>query len=374
METHIKTKMQALLELGQSVWLDHLHRRMTRSDELRALIEAGLRGMTSNPTIFEHAIANGSDYDDAVRRAEAARTDREVFEAIEIEDVREAADQFRGVYDSTDGGDGFVSIEISPALARDTDGSAAEARRLWKAVDRPNVMIKIPGTREGWGAIESCLADGININITLLFSVEHYRAVTEAYLRALETRIAQGLSVEQLASVASVFVSRVDTEIDKRIAAGGDSLVALRGKVAIASARLAYAAFLEITQSPRWRALEAKGARKQRLLWASTGTKNPDYSDVLYVESLIGPETIVTVPPETLKLFEDHGRISLTLDHDQIREARRVLDRLADGGIEFGDVNRTLEDEGIAKFAKSFDRLLHVIAGKRNAAPVAFSG
>ena len=277
METPTKTKMQALLDVGQSVWLDYLHRRMTRSGELRALIEDGLRGMTSNPTIFEHAIASGTDYDDEVTSVEAATTDREVFEVVAIEDVREAADQFRGVYDSTDGSDGFVSIEISPTLARDTDGSVAEARRLWKAVDRPNAMIKIPGTREGWGAIESCLSEGININITLLFSVEHYRAVAEAYLRALEARIAQGLSIEKLASVASLFVSRVDTEVDKRIAAGGDSLAALRGKVAIASARLAYATFLEIMQSPRWRALEAKGAKRQRLLWASTGTKNPEY-------------------------------------------------------------------------------------------------
>jgi transaldolase len=326
--------------------------------------------MTSNPTIFEHAIASGSEYDDEVTRAGAARTDREVFEAIAIEDVREAADEFRGVYDSTDGSDGFVSIEISPRLARDADGSLAEARRLWKAVDRPNVMIKIPGSREGWGAIESCLSDGININITLLFSVEHYRAVAEAYLRALEARIAHGLSIGRLASVASVFVSRVDTEVDKRIAARGGSLADLRGKVAIASARLAYATFLEITQSPRWRALEAKGARKQRLLWASTGTKNREYSDVLYVESLIGPDTIVTVPPETLKLFEDHGTISPTLQSDHLREARRVLDQLANGGIEFSEVNHTLEEEGIAKFAKSFDTLLRVIAEKRNAASI----
>ncbi len=361
-----KTKMQALLERGQSVWLDYLHRRMTRSGELRALIDRGLRGMTSNPTIFEHAIASSTDYDDELTELASTRTDREVFETLAIEDVREAADLFRTVYDSTDGSDGFVSIEVSPRVARDTESSVTEARRLWKAVDRPNVMIKIPGTREGWAAIERCLSEGININITLLFSVEHYRAVAEAYLRALEARIAQGQSIEKLASVASVFVSRVDTEVDKRIAAEGDSLTALRGKVAIASARLAYATFLEITQSARWRTLEAKGAKKQRLLWASTGTKNSEYSDVLYVESLIGPDTIVTVPPETLKLFEHHGTISPTLEADQMRDARRVMDRLADGGIDFRDVNLTLEEEGIRKFAKSFDRLLSVIAEKRN--------
>jgi transaldolase len=365
MPTPTKTKMQALLDLGQSVWLDYLHRRMTRSGELRALIDDGLRGMTSNPTIFEHAIASSTDYDDELELA-SARTDREVFETLAIEDVREAADLFRKVYESTDGSDGFVSIEVSPRLARDTEGSVTEARRLWKAVDRPNAMIKIPGTREGWAAIERCLSEGININITLLFSVEHYRAVAEAYLRALEARIARAQSIERLASVASVFVSRVDTEVDKRITAEGDSLAALRGKVAIASARLAYATFMEITQSPRWRALEAAGAKKQRLLWASTGTKNPEYSDVLYVESLIGPDTIVTVPPETLTLFEHHGTILPTLESDQIRDARHVMDRLADGGIDFRDVNLALEKEGIEKFAKSFNRLLSVIAEKRN--------
>jgi transaldolase len=365
METPTNTKMQALLNLGQSVWLDYLHRRMTRSGELRDLIDDGLRGMTSNPTIFEYAIASSSDYDDELTEMASARTDREAFETLALEDVREAADVFRGIYDLTDGRDGFVSIEVSPRLARDTEGSVSEARRLWTAVGRPNVMIKIPGTREGWPAIERCLSEGININITLLFSVEHYRAVAEAYLRALETRIARGESIEKLASVASVFVSRVDTELDKRIAARGDSVAGLRGKVAVASARLAYATFLEITQSPRWRTLEAKGARKQRLLWASTGTKNPEYSDVLYVESLIGPDTIVTVPPETLKLFEDHGTISPTLKDDELRDARRTMEAMAAGGIDFRDVNVTLEDEGIQKFMKSFDRLLNVIAEKR---------
>ncbi len=360
------TTMKDLIEVGQSVWLDYLHRRMTRSGELQALIDAGLRGMTSNPTIFEHAIGS-ADYDDRLSMlTSSAMTDREIFETLAIEDVGEAADLFRGVYDSTGGSDGFVSIEVSPKLARDTEGSVAEARRLWRAVDRPNVMIKIPGTREGWPAIQRCLSEGININITLLFSEEHYRAVAEAYLSALEMRIAQGLPIDKLASVASVFVSRVDTEVDKRIQARGDSLLELRGKVAIASARLAYATFLEITHSARWRVLEAQGARKQRLLWASTGTKNPAYSDVLYVESLIGPDTIVTVPPETLKLFEHHGTISPGLGDGQMRDARRVMDALGDGGIDFRDVNGTLEEEGIEKFVKSFDGVLHVIAEKRD--------
>jgi transaldolase len=361
-----KTKMQRLLDLGQSVWLDYLHRRMTRSGELRTLIDDGLRGMTSNPTIFQQAIAGSRDYDDDLTRlASSPQTDREVFETLAIEDVREAADVFREVYDTTDGQDGFVSLEVSPTLARDTEGSVNEARRLWQAVDRPNVMIKIPGTREGWPAIERCLAEGVNINITLLFSVEHYRAVAEAYLTALETRIAQGASIERLASVASIFVSRVDTEVDKRIQVLDKSAAALRGKVAIASARRAYATFLEITRNARWRALEAKGARKQRLLWASTRTKNPEYSDVLYLESLIGADTIATVPPETLKLFEHHGSISPTLGGDQLRDARRVMDTVADSGIDFRDVNRTLEREGIEKFATSLDELVRRIAEKR---------
>jgi transaldolase len=367
MEKPTTTKMKQLLNLGQSVWLDDLHRGMTRSGELQALIDDGLRGLTSNPTIFEHAIGGGTAYDDELARlASAPKTDREVFETIAIEDVREAADLFRQVYDSTDGGDGFVSLEVSPQVARDTDGSVNETRRLWKAVNRPNVMIKIPGTREGLPAIERCLSEGININITLLFSVDHYQAVADAYVRALETRVDRGQAIERVASVASLFVSRVDTEIDKRIRARGGSLPDLQGKVAIAGARLAYASFLEMTRSVRWRALEAKGARRQRLLWASMGTKNPAYSDVLYLESLIGPETIATVPPETLRLFQDHGRISNVLGDNTAGEARSVMNELAEAGIDFADVNRTLEDQGIDRFARSFDTLLAAIGRKRS--------
>ncbi len=369
METSPPVKMRALLSVGQSVWLDYLHRHMTRSGELQALIDHGLRGMTSNPTIFEHAIGGSADYDDDLAGlASSPKSDREVFETLAIQDVREAADLFRPVYRATSGADGFVSLEVSPGVARDTDGSVTEARRLWQAVDRPNVMIKIPGTREGWPAIERCLEEGININITLLFSVEHYQAVAEAYLRALEARVARRQSIDRVATVASLFVSRVDTEIDRRIAARGDSaLRPLRGQAAIAGARLAYATFTELSRSARWRALEAKGARPQRLLWASTGTKNPEYSDVKYVESLIGPDTIATVPPDTLKRFEDHGRISNALDPRRAGEARRVIDALAAGGIDFADVNRTLEDEGIEKFARAFDELRAAIARARRA-------
>ena len=364
----VKTTMEALLALGQSVWLDYLSRGLTRSGGLQALIDDGLRGMTSNPTIFEHALEQSNDYDAALSTlAPSSRTDRELFETLAIEDVREAADLFRPVYDSTDGGDGFVSLEVSPRLAHDTDGSVAEAHRLWKALDRPNVMIKIPGTREGWPAIEQCLADGININITLLFSVQHYQAVANAYLRALEARVAHGRSIDSVASVASFFVSRVDTEIDKRIQARGGPVLELRGNVAIASAHVAYATFLAITRTDRWRALEARGAKPQRLLWASTGTKNPEYSDVLYLNSLIGPSTITTVPPETLRLFDDHGTISQTLGDDDASNAQRLINALGRGGIDFADVNHTLEEAGIEKFIQSFDVLIDVIARKRRA-------
>lgn len=360
------TKMQRLLDMKQSVWLDDLRRGMTRSGELEDLIDGGLSGMTSNPTIFEQAIGQSHDYDEDLNRlAMSPRTDRDVYEILAIQDVREAADLFRPVYDSTGGRDGFVSLEVSPGVARNTQASINEARRLWKALDRPNTMIKIPGTREGWPAIERCLLEGININITLLFSVEHYRAVVEAWLRALEARLEQGKDIEHISSVASFFVSRVDTEVDNRIQAKGGTLLPLQGRVAIAGAQIAYAIFEELAQSERWRRLEAEGAKIQRLLWASTGTKNPAYSDVLYVESLIGPDTIATIPPHTLRLFEEHGVIARRLGGDIANDAEEVMAALADGGIDFDEVNRRLEEEGIDKFTKSFDKLLVVIAEKR---------
>ena len=365
-QTRARTRLKELLGQGQSVWLDYLRRGHTRSGELAELIADGLRGQTSNPTIFEQALKAGGDYDDDIRAAvRAGRSDAEIFEAIAIADVREAADRFRPVYDATDGADGFVSIEVAPELARDTEGSVSEARRLWAEVDRPNVMIKIPGTREGWPAIERCLVDGVNINITLLFSVEHYWAVAEAYLKALEARLAAGKPVRRLASVASFFVSRVDTEADKRFERWGDRFRDLKGTIAVANAQMAYAAFLEISRSARWRALAAHGARVQRPLWASTGTKNPAYSDVLYVDSLIGPDTITTVPPETLDRFEDHGTVKRTLTEDALADGRRRMEALAAGGIDFADVNRVLEDEGIEKFAASYRGVLAVIAERR---------
>ncbi|HEV2749237.1 MAG TPA: bifunctional transaldolase/phosoglucose isomerase [Gemmatimonadales bacterium] len=358
-----KSRMQELLDLGQSVWLDYLRRGMLQSGELQRMIDDGLRGMTSNPTIFEHAIGGSTDYDDSLSKlAGSSRTDREMFDLLAVEDVRTAADAFRPVYDRSQGADGFVSLEVSPTLARDTAGTIADARRLWTAVARPNVMIKVPGTREGWPALERLLTDGINVNITLLFSLDHYRHVAEAYLRALETRRDAKQAIDRVASVASFFVSRVDTEVDRRL----DPTSSLRGKVAIANAQLAYAWFGELLDDRRWRALAAAGAKPQRLLWASTGTKDPAYSDVLYVDSLIGADTINTLPPQTLQLFEDHGTVREALPGDPA-EAQRVMDRLGAAGIDFEDVTRVLEKEGIEKFAHSFETLLGVIAAKRKA-------
>ena len=364
--THTRSRMAALLELGQSIWLDYLRRGMIRSGELAGLIDAGLRGMTSNPTIFEQGIAEDDDYDETLARlATSGRTDAEIFEAVAVADVRSAADLFRPVYDQSNGGDGFVSIEVSPALARDTRGSIAEAERLWRAVDRPNVMIKIPGTAEGWPAIEQCLAAGININITLLFSVQHYLKVAEAYLAALEARLARGEPIHRVASVASFFVSRVDTEVDARLGKINEpEAKELSGTIGIANARLAYAEFERIRSSDRWRRLAEKGAKVQRPLWASTGTKNPAYSDVLYLETLIGPDTINTVPPDTLRKFDDHGTVAPTLAGHEA-DARARMERLARLGVDFDDVTGVLEDEGIEKFEKSYAALLAAIGRKR---------
>lgn len=371
---HTTSKMMALLALGQSVWLDYLRRDMIQSGDLAARVADGLRGMTSNPSIFESAIAGSKDYDAALARPDIrAKSDADAFEAIAVEDVRMAADVFRTVYDSTDGADGFVSIEVSPSLARDTQGSLNEARRLWREVGRPNVMIKIPGTREGWPAIEQALEEGININITLLFSVEHYKAVADAYLNAMEARIAAKKPVGRVASVASFFVSRVDTEVDKRLEKLGGAATSLLGQAAIANAKLAYELFGELFSGPRWMKIRDAGARVQRPLWASTSTKNPRYGDVRYLEGLIGPETINTVPPETLQLFEEHGVVRRTLS-PRADDARDTMRQVAEAGIDFDDVTETLEDEGIEKFDVSYRKLLGVIAGKRQTLGVASRG
>jgi transaldolase len=373
--------LQRLAELGQSVWYDYIRRDLYQGPELRRLIEQdGLRGMTSNPTIFQQAIAATELYDDAIRRlGEQGLSPAEIFEGLAVEDVSRAADEFRGVYEACGGEDGFVSIEVGPHLALDTEGSVAEARRLWKRCDRPNVMVKIPGTAPGIPAIRQCLAEGININITLLFSVDRHREVMEAYLSALEARVASGQPIDRLRSVASFFVSRVDTNVDKKLdAIAGDAgrserqhqlARELRGKTGIANARLAYRAFEEVFSGERFARLRAQGARRQRPLWASTSTKDPAYPDLYYVEALVAPDSIDTMPRETFEAFKDHGSPRVRI-HDDLDRARDVLDGLAELGIEESQVSEELEREGVRKFSDSFDSLLKTVEEKEKAVRV----
>ncbi|HEV2365692.1 MAG TPA: bifunctional transaldolase/phosoglucose isomerase [Caulobacteraceae bacterium] len=367
--------LRALAAERQSVWLDYLHRDILQNGELKRMIEEdGLSGLTSNPSIFEKAIAESDTYDtqlaDLIERrdAEAVR----LFEALAVEDIRAAADLFRPVWEQRGGGDGFVSLEVSPYLARDTEGTIAEARRLWAAVDRPNLMIKVPGVPEGVDAIRTLIGEGINVNVTLLFSIDAYLAVAEAHIAGLEAWRARGGDVAKVHGVASFFVSRIDTIIDKRIddklksGAGdrADALKALRGKIAIANAKIAYQRYLEIIATPRWRALAEAGAQTQRLLWASTGTKDPTYSDVLYVDTLIGADTINTMPPKTLAAFADHGEVRPTLTED-VEGAREILARAEALGLDLAGATKILEDEGVDKFSEAFDGLLGAVEGKR---------
>jgi transaldolase len=353
--------------LGQSPWYDYITRELIASGRLARLIaEDGLRGMTSNPTIFEKAIAASADYDaDIGRLAALGHAPGEVFEALAVQDVRAACDAFRPVYDASDGADGLVSLEVSPELAHDTAATVAEARRLWSALDRPNAMIKIPGTRAGLAAITESLAGGISVNVTLLFSVERYEVVIEAFLAGLERRTVAGQPVDRIASVASFFVSRVDGRIDPMLDAAGDPL-GLRGTIAIANAGMAYAAFERCLATPRWRALAAAGARPQRPLWASTSTKDPRYPDVYYVEALVAAHTVNTLPPDTFEAYRDHGmpehRIETAIDTAPAR-----LEALARQGIDLAEVTRFLEDDGVAKFAGSYRQLLAGIEAKATA-------
>lgn len=354
-----------LKELGQSVWLDYIRRDLLTTGELASLIENdGLAGMTSNPTIFAKAVAESDLYDDDIRAAGAGADPARVFEQIAIADIQGACDRFRPLYDESDGRDGFVSIEVEPHLANDTDGTNASVRRLWLAVDRPNVMVKIPGTEAGVPAIRDSLAEGININITLLFSVPRYLEVMEAWFAAMEWRVEKGLPIDRLASVASFFVSRVDSKVDKLLEGLGSEAKELQGKIAIDNARLAYAAFDGAFGSERFRALLARGASVQRPLWASTSTKNPAYPDVYYVEALVGPETVDTLPPETLEAYRDHGDPAVRI-HDDLDGAHRRMDLLAELGIDFAKVTKELEHEGVEKFEDSFDELLADIAEKQ---------
>jgi transaldolase len=360
-----ENRLKLLHDAGVSIWLDFIDRTILRNGDLaRRIRDDALTGMTSNPTIFEKALAEGTAYDDQLRAAPRGLTALELFELVETTDVRDACDTFLPVYEATRGGDGYVSIEVSPASANDSHATVAEAQRLWAMVDRPNVMIKVPGTAEGAIAVRTLIGAGLNVNITLLFSLEAHRRVIHAYLDGLEDRRKAGKPLGDIASVASFFVSRVDTEIDKRLdalaatksGAEPERVLALRGKAAIANAKLAYALFLEEFSSPRFAALRAEGARVQRPLWASTGVKNPAYRDTLYVEELVGPDTVNTMPPSLIDAFRDHGQVSRTVDRD-LDGARRIIAELAAVGIDLDEVTDKLLREGLASFQKSFETL-----------------
>ncbi|MBA3414925.1 MAG: transaldolase [Chloroflexia bacterium] len=363
-------RIAQLLEQGQSVWQDDISRQMIESGEIARIVAQGVRGLTSNPSIFEKAIAGGDAYDaDVARLAGEGLDAQRIFEAVAVDDIRATCDLFLPVYEAAEGGDGFVSIEVSPGAARDADRTRQEARRLWQTVDRPNLMVKIPGTMEGAPVIGEMLVEGININVTLLFAIDSYVRVAESYVAALEARQAAGKPVDRIASVASFFVSRVDTLVDKlldeTIAETGDQgLAALKGKAAVANAKLAYVRFEELFRSERFAPLAAAGARVQRPLWASTSVKNPTYRDVLYVEELIGPDTVNTMPRPTIEAFLDHGVVERTVDTD-VEDARQTWAALAAAGIDLEAATDRLEEEGIATFVKSYDALIAGVEGKR---------
>jgi transaldolase/glucose-6-phosphate isomerase len=358
------TKLHELHDRGQAIWLDYIRRSFIVSGELKNLVGQGLRGVTSNPSIFEKAIAGSADYDEDLKPL--VREDKsveEIYEVLAIDDIQRAADILRPIYDQSGGDDGYVSLEVSPSLARDTQGTLAEARRLFAALGRPNVMIKVPATREGIPAVELLIGEGINVNVTLIFSLTQYEAVAEVYLAGLEKLAAAGGDLSKVGSVASFFISRVDTAVDRALE-GTRDVSGLQGKIAIASAKVAYARFREIFSGERWKSLVHRGARVQRPLWASTGTKNPLYPDTLYVDSLIGADTVNTVPPATLQAFLEHGQVAPTLESG-LEDARADLDRLAEMGIDLSAMTEKLQEEGVAAFAESFEVLMAGIAEKR---------
>ena len=365
-----------LTKSGQSIWYDGIERELITSGELKRLIdEDELRGVTSNPTIFEKAIDSSAIYSDQLReQAERQKSASEIYEALAVRDIQMAADLLAPVFEKTGGTDGFVSLECSPLLAHDTAATIEEVRHLWRVLDRKNVMIKIPATSEGFPAIEQCVYEGININITLIFSLESYKKTIEAYLRGLERRVAEGKPIDRIASVASFFVSRIDTAVDKRIEeriahAGSEKekekLASLLGRVAIANAKMAYQIFREVFHGERFATLRTQGARVQRPLWASTSAKNPAYSDVYYVEALIGPETVNTLPPATLKAFRDHGRARLSIE-ENLEEEGAVLARLEEVGISLDEVTQQVLDEGVSLFSRSFEKLMKAIQSRRD--------
>jgi transaldolase len=363
------SNLHKLSEQGVSVWIDYLSRDLLHSGELaRMMREDAVVGVTSNPTIFQKAISSGNAYDEQIREilAEGETDPKEIFIRLACRDVGEACDLLRPVWDEGKGKDGYVSIEVDPTLAYEREETYDQAKYFHGLIDRPNLHVKIPATKPGLGAIEDMIAAGRNINVTLIFSLERYKEVVEAYIRGLERLVAAGKDPAKVASVASFFVSRVDTEADKRLdAIGSDEALALRGKLAIANAKLAYQHYLEAFSGERWEFLASKGASKQRCLWASTSTKNPDYRDVLYVEELIGPDTVNTMPQETIEAFQDHGRVAADTLTKDVDEARRLLDDLAEVGVDYEDVVETLEREGVQKFADSFDELLEGVRSKR---------
>jgi transaldolase len=364
--------LKRLETLGQSIWLDYIRRDLIATGELRRLIEQdGLRGMTSNPSIFEKAITGSHDYDQDIRTlALEGKGVQAIYEALSVRDVQSAADEFRLLYDEIDGKDGYVSLEVNPHLAHDTKGTIDEAHRLWDTLNRPNVFIKVPATAEGLPAIQQLIGEGISVNVTLLFGLPRYRQVAEAYIAGIEARAAQGKAVNHVASVASFFVSRIDGWVDpllEKLAAQGGEKAELakkvHGQVAISSAKVAYQIYKEIFGHDRFQRLAGNGARVQRLLWASTSNKNPDYSDVKYIEDLIGPNTIDTVPPDTLDAYRDHGDPKVRLEQN-VAEARWILERLPELGISIDEVTRQLEDEGVEKFNQPFDKLMKTLAQK----------
>ncbi len=372
-----KNPLIGLKEIGQSVWLDNLSRKLIHSGELKRLIdEDGMSGITSNPTIFQKAISGSADYDPSLRRMidKGVKDEKELFLGLAIEDVSDAADLLRPTSQSTNGLDGFVSIEVSPDLAYDTPATISEARRLFSTLGKKNILIKVPGTKQGLPAIEQLTGEGVNVNVTLLFSTERYEEVAEAYLKGLEKRVSRGQPINEIASVASFFVSRVDTLIDKLLEARlssasskaeKDRMASLFGKSAVANARVAYKKYQMIFSGERFKALNGKGGRIQRLLWGSTGTKNPKYSDIKYVEELIAPESINTMPEPTMKAFKDHGQAKITI-RDRLEEAEKLFPELKSIGIDIHEVTDQLEKEGVQLFSDSFFALLKEIAKKRD--------
>ncbi len=361
--------IEQLHQLGQSIWFDNIERRLLQNGELAKMITVGeIRGVTSNPSIFNNAIAKSSDYDEAlIPLAKAGKSKEEIYEALAIADIQAACDLFRPLYEETQGGDGYVSLEVSPYLANETDQTLEEARRLWSRVERPNLMIKIPATKAGLPAIARAIAEGINVNVTLIFSVERYQEVMTAFQDGLAKRLEAGKPVDHVASVASFFVSRIDTNVDRRLLAGvdaGEILVVqarrLIGKVAVANAKIAFETHKKFFQGACWEHLAGEGARIQRPLWASTSTKNPDYPDTKYVDELIGPQTVNTVPPKTLAAFKDHGQARLTLESG-LDEAHEIFHDLEVVGISFKEVAQELEEQGVKAFADAFTALLKTI-------------